>query len=394
MKQAENQLLHEVRNAAAVIRGAAVQLHDGYDDLPPATRRRLAEMVARRSDLLVRLLEDLTTISQLGRGELQVSLERVDLAEGVRAALAARVLPPETRLTLDLAPAAVLADADRLQQVLDNLITNALRYGGSHLTLTTGSEDQHGWLRLTDDGPGVPEEFREQIFEPYTRGPGSGRVTGNGLGLAIVRELCVLQHGAITYEPGSGATFLVRLPAVPQLVDLPGPDVADQGHTVAFWEHPEELTRSMTAFAAHGLVAGEAVVLACTAEHHAWVRASLESLGLDYEDAVRRGQLVPVDAALMHRELERDRRVDPQRYDDLIGATMRGVAARWKGYRAFGEIVDLYWRTGDGRLALELEACWDDLRSRLPFPLLCAYELGEHESARLICDSHDAVVAA
>ncbi len=89
-----------------------------------------------------------------------------------------------------------------------------------------------------------------------------------------------------------------------------------------------------------------------------------------------------------------DARVDPTLFEALIGSAVEGMRSRWKTMRAFGEIVDLYWQRGDGHLALELESCWNDLRRRHDFPLLCAYEVAEDAAVGELTDCHDAVVAA
>lgn len=397
MKRAEAQLIHELRNAAAVIRGAAVQLHDNYDALSPGMQRRLAEMVARRSDLLVRLIDDLSVVHQVDRGDLTVALQRVDLAALVRSALGERTASPGVRVVLELAEdAAVLGDPLRLTQIFENLLSNSIRYGGTEVRVRVTRQTRTCLLEVIDNGPGVSAEILDTLFEPYVRGPESNRVGGSGLGLAIVRELCRAQGGTVRYRPtdGEGAHFTVELPGVEQLRSEPGPDVADEGHTVSFWQQQDELARSMGDYTAHGLSRGEAVVVACTGEHHGWLRAHLEHLGVDYDAAVARGQLVPVDASQMHRELRHGRHIDPARFEELIGGTLERVRSRWAGVRAFGEIVDLYWREGEGALAVELETCWDALRGRAPFPLLCAYQLGADEVAGVLCDCHDAVVAA
>ena len=83
-----------------------------------------------------------------------------------------------------------------------------------------------------------------------------------------------------------------------------------------------------------------------------------------------------------------------ERFESVIGTTVERVSRRWRRFRVFGEIVDLYWRRHDDQLALELEASWRELRSQIAFPLLCAYELAPGEDAGAIFACHDTVVSA
>ena len=83
----------------------------------------------------------------------------------------------------------------------------------------------------------------------------------------------------------------------------------------------------------------------------------------------------------LHTHLPRLHHIDHDRFESIIGEAVERVSSRWLGFRVFGEIVDLYWRSDHDHLALELEACWNDLRRRIPFPLLCAYELAPGQSA-------------
>jgi hypothetical protein len=377
MGHAEAQLVHDLRNVASVIRGAAQQLHEGHRTLPPAAVGTLSEMIARRSDMLLRLLEDLAVLQQVESGRLPVAVEEVDLAMVCRAALGALHTPDHVVLTLEVPPGTrVLGDPLRLTQVLDNLLTNAARYGGPHITLRADRRGDRVELSVTDDGPGVPEELRSRLFDTYVRGPDSERHGGSGLGLVIVRELSAAMGGSVAYrdEP---TTFTVSLPAFGEAAE-PGPDplAAHSPHEVLFWQHPDELTDRVAPFLAAGLAAGEAVLVAATEEHHAQLRSRLEGDGLPVDELVAAGRYVVLDAETAHQRLEVDGAVDPARFDELVGDLVAGLSRRWPGVRAFGEIVDRFWRRGDAHLALELEACWDGLRRRTPFPLLCAYQIG------------------
>lgn len=395
MQNLDAQLIHDMRNAVSVIRGAALQLGED-DDLPTSVVHRLAEMIARRGDLLGHLLDDLSTADSLERGELSIARQRVALDDICQEALADRTLPVQVVVAFDLAPdAVVLSDPTRVLQILDNLVTNAVRYGGPHITIRASRDGEDVQLQVLDDGPGVPSTLRESMFDAYARGRDSVRAGGSGLGLAIVAQLCDSLGGAVSYHHDDGGSlFTVSLPGVPQASSLPRADVADRGHSVAFWYDEESLLQRITGYAVLGLTGGEAVLLAATEGRGDAVEARLADLGIDIEAVTRSGQLVRVDADAMHEGLLRDGRVDPELFEDLIGTAVERIRSRWRTVRAFGEIVDLYWQRGDGHLALELESCWNDLRRRHDFPLLCAYQVAADAAVGELSDCHDAVVAA
>jgi signal transduction histidine kinase len=148
----------------------------------------------------------------------------VDLA----AAIPAVVEPlasgaPEHRLTVVVAPAArwVRADPERLQQVLTNLVTNAIKYSpeGGQVLVTTAPSRRPGYLEIAvaDQGIGIPPDQLDSVFDPYqrVRSPATRRIRGTGLGLYIVRHLVELQRGSVRVqsEVGRGSTFFVSLPS-------------------------------------------------------------------------------------------------------------------------------------------------------------------------------------
>src|SRR5688500_2949889 len=134
MRDFDAELIHDMQNTATVLHEAAAQLHENRTSLPPGVVAHLAEMMVRRSDMLVRLLGDLSTSHLAERNELDLSLERVSLPEICRELLAERGPGVGAQITLDVADdAVVVADPIRITQVLDNLVTNAIRYGGSNV---------------------------------------------------------------------------------------------------------------------------------------------------------------------------------------------------------------------------------------------------------------------
>ena len=393
MEHIEAQVIHDMRNAVAVIRGAALQMIE--EPLPAPVVARLAEMISRRGDLLGHLLDDLATADGLDRGNLRIGLTRVDLADVCHDALAQRTLPAHVRVTLDVDPDAIaVSDPTRLVQVLDNLVTNAVRYGGPQITISARRTGSSVRLQVIDDGAGVAPALRATLFDSYARGRASGAVGGSGLGLSIVWKLCQSLGGSVDYAAEPTSTFTVTLPAVPTSESLPTSDPAERGHAVAFWHDRDTIIDLVSGYATTGLVRGEAVLLVTTPDHRTAVTARLAADGVDVGSVLASGQLLFVDAHQMHEALVRDGRVDPDLFAELIGGTVDDVRERWQRLRAFGEIVDLYWRRGDQHLALELEHCWNQLRRRVDFPLLCGYEVGDDEAVGDVSDCHNAVVAA
>lgn len=396
MRDVEAQLIHDMQNTALVLREASTQLHENRDTLPRGVVAHLTEMLARRSEMLVRLLGDLSTAHLAERGELDLSLQRVSLRSVCRELLDGRQPVVGGRITADIADdAIVVADPVRITQVLDNLVTNALRYGGPNVHVEAVRDGDQVRLVVSDDGPGIPEHMVDTLFDAYVRGTASHHVGGSGLGLLIVRQLCHAMSGTIAYDSTEGTRFTATFPALPVPSRELDSDVAQSGrHSVAFWHTDDNLAESLIAYVANGLAAGEAVLVAATPAHHRLLESGLVAIGIDPEAVSASGQYLPLDADALHTDLPRLHHIDHDRFDSLIGQTAEQVSKRWQKFRVFGEIVDLYWRRDDDHLALELEACWNELRSRLPFPLLCAYELAPGESAGAICDCHDTVVSA
>ena len=214
MRDAELQLVHDLRNTAAVIHSAALEIQHGHHDMPAEHVGKLAEMMTRRSEMLMRLLEDLTLVHQLELGALEVDLQPVDLDELCRDSLVERLPHQKRPVSLDIAPDTVAhTDPLRVTQILDNLVSNALRYGGPNVTLRARRRGAWVEVHVEDDGSGVPPDLEGSMFDAYVRGPESSRVGGNGLGLTIVQSLTEALGGSVSYDGSAGPRFTVTLPA-------------------------------------------------------------------------------------------------------------------------------------------------------------------------------------
>ena len=215
---------HELRTPLNVILGWSVVLRER--ELDPDVRRAVM-VIERNARAQARLIEDVLDLSRIGSGKLSLSLDAVNVAEAVRAAvLGARPAADAKGITLTLDESAdprmltISADADRLQQILWNLLTNAVKFtpkGGSVLVFVErlGSEVR---IQVSDTGEGIAESVLPHVFEPFRQADSSTtrRHGGLGLGLSLVRQI-VAAHGgtvdATSAGVGRGATFVIRLPA-------------------------------------------------------------------------------------------------------------------------------------------------------------------------------------
>ncbi|HEM46544.1 MAG TPA: HAMP domain-containing histidine kinase, partial [Alphaproteobacteria bacterium] len=230
---------HDLKSPLASIKEAMRVLLDGIPGPLNDRQRRLLELGLASGDRLSSMISDLLTLSQLESHAIGYSFERCNLADVARRAaerLEARLEQAGVEATVD-APdhLAVACDADRVAQVIENLLDNALKHspGGSTIELAVRAVDEDGTpsaeVRVTDRGPGVPDEDKAVIFERFVqRGEAGGSAAGVGLGLTICREIVSAHAGRIGVEdnPGGGSTFVVTLPVDrPDSASAPTADV-------------------------------------------------------------------------------------------------------------------------------------------------------------------------
>jgi two-component system phosphate regulon sensor histidine kinase PhoR len=212
---------HELRTPMAAVYGAAQPLLLRDDELRPEQKRELLEMVATQSARLGQITEAVLLATQLDRDTLDLESEAVDVGELTRATVEAMrsQLPESAAVDLEIVPQVGSASGapDRIQQVIVNLLDNAVKYGGDG-TVSVRVEAANGVVRIlvADSGPGIPFSEQQRIFEKFYRsGPELTRATGGtGLGLYISRELVQRMGGRLEVrsQPGAGATFVVELP--------------------------------------------------------------------------------------------------------------------------------------------------------------------------------------
>ena len=118
----------------------------------------------------------------------------------------------------DLHPVTAVADPTRVRQIVRNLVTNALRYGGPVIWVSAGCEDDRAFIRVHDNGPGIPPDRHDQIFEPYESVHRSVGMPGSvGLGLTISRKRARLMGGDLTYRIADGSLFELTLEPAPDV---------------------------------------------------------------------------------------------------------------------------------------------------------------------------------
>jgi len=189
--------------------------------------RETLAVASREIDRLCRLADDLLTLSRADVGRLAHRPVPCDATAIVAEAVAAcgdRATTHGIRITCSTnahAPVTIVADADRVRQVLDNLLDNGLRYAPPGSTVSVAVSGGNGAVRIsvTDRGPGLTPEQQAHVFERFYRADDARARSsgGSGLGLAIAKAIADAHHGTLTVRstPGAGATFELTLPRTP-----------------------------------------------------------------------------------------------------------------------------------------------------------------------------------
>jgi CheY-like chemotaxis protein len=213
---------HELRNPLAAIRNSLWVLEEVGAQGEQDVRQR--EVIERQTRHLVRMVDDLLDVSRVTLGKIILKRHAVDLQEVVNRCLneldlASLAESHGLALRVETEPVMVDGDPVRLEQVICNLVQNAIKYTprGGGLTLTVRAEDGEGTVRVRDTGVGITAEMLPQIFEPFTQVESSRTRSegGLGLGLPLVRGLVELHGGRVEAKsdgPGRGSEFIVRFP--------------------------------------------------------------------------------------------------------------------------------------------------------------------------------------
>lgn len=222
-------ITHDVKNPLGAAKGYAELLALGIRGPVSPEQLSLVEGVQRSVDSALEIITDLLDVARADSGGLTVNRVEVDLCKVVREATEGHMAAVEAaghELVMQIRPDPLTLHTDpaRARQVLDNLLSNAVKYTPSPGKITVQVDRMDGsgapraghWavVRVIDDGPGIPEEMREAVFDEFTRFVEDGDLKGHGLGLAIARRIARLLGGELTVEPhdGPGAVFAFWLP--------------------------------------------------------------------------------------------------------------------------------------------------------------------------------------
>jgi signal transduction histidine kinase len=214
---------HELRTPLTSIRGSLELIGSGRFGVLPAQVDRLVRIATRSTDRLVRLADDVVDVHQMQRGQLNLRLDGVTLTEIVeQAVLAVEDVAARAAVRVEVRCSRQVhlqGDADRLVQVITNLLVNAIHVSprDQPVTVTCGANGSRAEIAVRDHGPGILQGQLDEIFEPFVQfdSPGRTRIGGAGLGLAIARGI-VEAHGGYIHArlaPDEGSIFEVSLPS-------------------------------------------------------------------------------------------------------------------------------------------------------------------------------------
>lgn len=243
-------LSHELRNPLSAVRNAVTSAR-----LDPAQRERALEIAGRQSEHLTRLVDDLLDVARITQGKIRLRRDSVGLRESVDRAIESARSFIETRghtLSVSCSGDSIVdADPSRLEQIVENLITNAAKYtpAGGRIDIICEHADDEAILRVRDNGVGIAPDMLPRIFDLFAQADTALDRTqgGLGIGLTVVRRLVELHGGRIEARSeglGHGAEFVVRLPAVPAhehpaLGQLRAPAVAGSVRVLIVEDNPD-----------------------------------------------------------------------------------------------------------------------------------------------------------
>jgi PAS domain S-box-containing protein len=210
---------HDLRTPLTSILGSALTLEQSALSLPREDALDLIGRIAANARKLERLLSDLLDLDRLQRGIITPQRRSTDLDALVRHCVAETDLEAGREITVDVSRATVEVDAAKVERIVENLLSNAIRHTPASAQVWVRAHEQDGGILLIveDAGPGISEDLREAVFEPFRQAPGSASMhsPGVGVGLTLVRRFAELHGGRAWVEPrdGGGASFRVFLPA-------------------------------------------------------------------------------------------------------------------------------------------------------------------------------------
>ena len=233
---------HELRTPLSAILGWASMLQ--LDGIEEGMRRNALTVIERNAKAQAEIISDILDVSRIITGKLRIDARPIELEPIIRAAvdtlqLAANAKRISISLSLDSDAGAVVGDPDRLQQIIWNLVANAIKFTpeGGKAEVSLRRVDSNVELSVSDNGSGISSDFLPHVFERFRQADSSTTRThgGLGLGLAIVRHLVELHGGSVVAEsegPGKGSRFTVLLPVQSAAPELPSDSPAELAEKV------------------------------------------------------------------------------------------------------------------------------------------------------------------
>ena len=211
---------HELRTPLTNIRSYAETLMENTGGMPPEMEKKFLGVILNESDRMTHIVQDLLTLSRFDSERDELKLSRFPFGEAVRDIYNAVYMDAQKHdhtLTLDLEPdlPEILADRERVLQVMMNIVSNSIKYtpDGGHIDIYAGRRRDRVWMVVDDDGIGIPEEDRPRIFDRFYRveKARSRQSGGTGLGLSIAKEIMDRHRGRITLINKDGPGLMIRL---------------------------------------------------------------------------------------------------------------------------------------------------------------------------------------
>ncbi len=208
---------HDLRTPLTSILGSALTLEQANRDIPKEDMLDLIRRIAANARKLERLLSDLLDLDRLQRGIISPQRRPTDVGALVTRTVQESDVLGERPVEIDVEPLVVAIDAAKVERVVENLLANAARHTPPGTRLWVRAHPHQGGVVIVveDEGPGIPEDLREAVFEPFRQAPGaSNHSPGVGVGLSLVGRFAELHGGRAWVEerPGGGASFRVFLP--------------------------------------------------------------------------------------------------------------------------------------------------------------------------------------
>jgi PAS domain S-box-containing protein len=207
---------HDVRGPLTVVFGYLEDLDVEWETMTDSIRRSHIATARAAAGRLRTLVDDILALASLDTGTVEPQASDHDLRLLVAEAISE--VPGQSEIRVEGADdLRVWCDAFHVRQVVANLASNALRYGGPPVTITLSGGDDTARVVVTDHGAGVPPTFVPRLFDRFARAPGQAATSGSGLGLYIARRLAEANDGTVAYEPGpdgDGAVFTLTVPRV------------------------------------------------------------------------------------------------------------------------------------------------------------------------------------